>query len=70
VTFTLPGFVPQSVPVEYIVATAGRWDPEVGGGGVALSPNPVEVALEPAPPPPTARRKPPRQQRPPPRGPA
>ena len=67
VTFTLPGFVPQSVPVE-VRSMNARWDPDMSLPP-AFSPDPVEVALEPAPPPPVAKRKP-RQQKPSPRQPS
>jgi len=67
VTFTLPGFVPQSVPVQAGRINA-RFDPDASLPS-AFDPDPVEVALEPAPPEPVGRRKP-MQQRPPPRQPS
>jgi hypothetical protein len=63
VTFTLAGFVPVSVPVEVARTSAVRWDVDASPPP-AFDPNPIEVALEPAPPPPTGRRKAPRQRPP------
>jgi hypothetical protein len=63
VTFTLAGFVPVSVPVEVARNSGVRWDVDASPPP-AFDPNPIEVALEPAPPPPTGRRKPPRQRPP------
>jgi len=66
VTFTLPGFVPQSVPVEVGRPRSGMADPDASAPPL-FSPDPVEVALEPAPPPAVAKRKPSRQRQAPPR---
>jgi len=62
VTFTLPGFVPQSVPVQVRMPTDPRMDPNATAS-VQLIPNPVEVALEPAPAPKPVRWKPSPQRR-------
>jgi len=64
VTFTQPGFQPQTVPVR-ITASTDPMDPEIGEPpSPRVVPNPVYVELQPAP---AARRRaapPPRQQRP------
>jgi hypothetical protein len=69
VTFTLSGFIPQTVPVQVRLPADPRVDPNALGA-VELNPNPVAVALEQEPPP--VRRRPPpkrRAQRPPPAAP-
>jgi hypothetical protein len=66
VTFTLPGFIAQTVPVQVRLPADPRVDPNALSA-VDLIPNPVAVALEQEPPP--VRRRPPpkrRAQRPPP----
>src|SRR5262245_3885921 len=55
VTFTLAGFVPQTVPVQARQPIDPRVDPDAAAM-VELTPNPVAVALEQEPPP--VRRKP------------
>jgi hypothetical protein len=57
VTFTLPGYFPQTVPVQVRLPGDPRADPNAVAS-VQLTPNPVTVALEPAPPPVAAKRKP------------
>jgi hypothetical protein len=71
VTFTLAGFLPQAVPLQVRLPSDPRWDPNAVAGA-QLTPNPVAVALEPAPPPVAARKPPPKKRRatPPPRPPA
>ena len=69
VTFTLAGFLPQAVPLQVRLPSDPRWDPNAVTGA-QLTPNPVAVALEPAPPPVAARRPPAKKRRtapPPPR---
>ena len=55
VTFTLAGFVPQTVPVQARLPVDPRVDPDAAAAA-ELTPNPVAVALEQEPPP--VRRKP------------
>ena len=58
VTFSLPGYQPQSVPVR-VVSSNGPGDmgrEEMGPMPPTLMPNPVFVELMPAPPPPPARK--------------
>ena len=66
VTFTLAGFIPQTVPVKARLPLDPRVDPDAAPGA-ELIPNPVAVALEQEPPP-VRRRPPPKRgaQRPPP----
>jgi hypothetical protein len=64
VTFSAPGFVAQTVPVQVHGPSDPRSDPNAGYG-TDIEPNPVSVALEPAPPPKPVRRKPPPRKRPP-----
>jgi hypothetical protein len=54
VTFTLPGFQPQTVPVKVVPDSAEQ------GAAARLVPNPVFVELQPAAAAPAARRPPPR----------
>lgn len=61
VTFTHPGYQPQTVPVK-VAQMNEPLDPEFGPPAPRMVPNPVYVELQPAPPPSTARR---RQQAPP-----
>ena len=61
VTFTLPGFLPQSVPVSVRLPSDPRADPDAAVS-VQFVPNPVEVALEPAPPPVADKKKPARRR--------
>ncbi|RAI33412.1 hypothetical protein [Rhodoplanes serenus] len=62
VTFTLPGYQPQTVPVRTVRAESGQGDPEFAAASVQLEPNPVYVELAAVPPPPQKRR--PNTQRP------
>jgi hypothetical protein len=64
VTFTLPGYQPQTVPVR-LVASNEPIDPITGRAPSArLVPNPVLVALQAVPPPPPAAKKPPVAKKP------
>jgi len=54
VTFALPGYEAQTVPVSIVRSSGFGSD---SGGAVQLFPNPVEAALEPAAPPPVAKKK-------------
>jgi len=56
VTFTHPGYQPQTVPVKVAQANEPA-DPEFGAPAPRMVPNPVYVELQPAPPPATARRR-------------
>jgi hypothetical protein len=58
VSFTLPGYETQTVPVR-VVASTDPMDADAGqtSGGPRLVPNPVFVELTPAAPPPAARRR-------------
>lgn len=57
VTYTLPGYQPQTVPVR-IVTPNEPTDAEAGQYPAArVLPNPVYAELQPAPPPPPARRR-------------
>jgi hypothetical protein len=55
VTFNLPGYLPQTIPVQLRGPGAGT-DSEFASVA-ALTPNPVFAQLEPAPPPPVAKKK-------------
>jgi hypothetical protein len=66
VSFTLPGYVPQTVPVR-AAPSSDPVDHDAGQpGGARLVPNPVFVELQPAAasPPPAARRRPAQQPAP------
>lgn len=52
VSFMLPGFLPQTVPVRVVAADFREF-----GGQVHFDPNPVFAQLEPAPPPPKTIKK-------------
>jgi hypothetical protein len=65
VTFSAPGFVAQTVPVKVRGPSDPRSDPNAGYG-TNVEPNPVSVALDPAPPPKPVHRRPPPRKRPPP----
>jgi hypothetical protein len=52
VSFILPGFLPQTIPVQVIAADFREY-----GGQVRFNPNPVFAQLEPAPPPPKIKKK-------------
>lgn len=61
VTFTLPGYHPETVPVRLVEPIDPRIDPEIGqdaAASVEFDPNPVAVQLQPLPPPPVVRRRP------------
>ncbi|MEX2036908.1 MAG: hypothetical protein WEA28_17130 [Xanthobacteraceae bacterium] len=58
VTFTLPGFQPQTVPVRVVAAAEPQTSAYGEPAAPRLVPNPVFVQLQPAAPPPSARRKP------------
>jgi hypothetical protein len=57
VTFALPGYQPQTVPVRVVAPAEARGQTYDEPGGPRLVPNPVFVELQPAAPPP-ARQKP------------
>ena len=57
VSFTLPGYQPQTVPVRVAAAEGGE-------GEARLVPNPVFVELLPAAPPPPMRKPPPKKRKP------
>lgn len=60
VSYSLPGYLPQTIPVSPR-APVGLIQPEVEAGGALpaadLTPNPVYAQLQPAPPPPPPTRK-------------
>lgn len=56
VSFTLQGYLPQTVPVHLLLPSDPRSDPNAVTDA-QFRPNPVVAALEPAPPPPTAKRQ-------------
>jgi hypothetical protein len=56
VSFGLPGYQPQTVPVRVVASAEGS---EGEGGAPRLVPNPVFVELQPAVAPPPVRKKPP-----------
>jgi hypothetical protein len=58
VTFTLPGFQPQTVPVRAVAAPEPQTSGFAEPAAPRLVPNPVFVQLQPVAPPPPARRKP------------
>ena len=64
VTFALPGYQPQTVPVRLVASTEGPRDPESSTEAPRLVPNPVFVQLQPAAPPPVAHKKPPPKKKP------
>jgi hypothetical protein len=58
VTFSLPGYQPQTVPIQAVAAAASQTSPFAEPPAPRLVPNPVFVHLQPVAPPPAARRKP------------
>ena len=62
VTFSLPGYLPQSVPVEITLRGDSRADPDGMVAQVDFIPNPVFAVLDPAPPP--VAKKPARRRTP------
>jgi len=63
VTFTHPGYQPQTVPVKVAQANEPA-DPEFGAPAPRMVPNPVYVELQPAAPPSARRRAPPPKPQP------
>ena len=66
VTFSADGFLPATLPVRVLLPGDPRTDPNAVTS-VTFDPNPVSVALEPAPPPPQKKRRQPAKRRAPPR---
>lgn len=66
VSFSLPGYRPQTVPVRMAGASDGSREPstEAESAGPRLVPNPVFVELQPVAPPPAARKKAPPKKKP------
>jgi hypothetical protein len=66
VTFALPGYQPQTVPVRVVSPAAGTRDPATEGESAParLVPNPVFVELQAIAPPPAAARKKPAPKKP------
>ena len=58
VSYSLPGYLPQVIPVRPRVPDTVQIDVEAGGALPAadLTPNPVYAQLEPAPPPPQSKK--------------
>ncbi len=65
VTFSLPNFLPVTVPVRVRLPGDPRTDPNAVSG-VTFDPNPVAVQLEEAPPPPPPKKRKRATRRPPP----
>src|SRR5581483_8087826 len=63
VSFTLPGYQPQTVPVRVVIPNERR-DPNNPETEPRLAPNPVFVELQPAPPPAARKRPAPRKPKP------
>jgi hypothetical protein len=66
VSFSLPGYRPQTVPVRMTAASEDSREPtsEAEPTGARLVPNPVFVELQPITPPPAARKKAPPKRKP------
>jgi hypothetical protein len=64
VSFSLPGYRPQTVPVRMTAASEDRREPtsEAEPSGARLVPNPVFVELQPLTPPATRKKAPPKRK--------